>query len=753
MNVARVALGLVLLVPIGGTSSFAQPGAEESPLLRDPDTPDGAYAATLQMVDIGRPRLARRYLDVLFGLMPDDDTLLDLREEHGAESFLKLSAIKDLQPQSIQLLDRVNAAFRRRAQDPDRVDALIEQLRGTPEDRATAVLSLREGGPNVVPRMLQSATRPEFVRQPDGIVLALTKIGSEVVPPLAAATTDGVDDGQRRIAIEALGWAGSRDDLVDLWYPAFAEGQTPGVRQAARTAIGRILRTDRDRLARVSSDGVVDELKRVAVRHFRPDPAATGDLPMWTWMPADTRVGTITVPAEIAALYRATKYSRQAVALAPEDAEAQALHLAARTGLALAQNGWVNGLPAGPGTAHDLAITAGPEVASRGLALSLENDNPFGAMAMLTILGRVGRESDLYAEAGADAPIVAALDSPDPRVRFAAANTILLIDPRRPFPKAGRVVDVLVRSISDDGGGRVAVVDASVQRGRTMASLFGQLGFAADSARTGRDGFRIATERGDVELVVLQSNVARWGLTQTIANLRADARTKSLPIVVYGDPEFPVRNAEGLKRRYEPIEFVDLSLVREETLLDQVRPFVEATQSPLTAEQRNEMLEAGLFWLAEIARTRRTYVFDIAPAESTLFDLATDDSLAPDAITALAAIPRASSQQRLQELAVLGGNGVTVRRLAAVSLGRHVRERGLLLTEGQVNAVLQAHAAEADPGVASALATIVGSLKPNPRGVSDRILAAPPVGIVPQPGGAAIDDDPALPGDAIPQPN
>lgn len=738
---ARSWVGLMLLLSVVAlpATADAQPlgsPPEDSPLLRDPDTPEGAFEATLLMVDIARPRLARRYLEILITQMPNDDTLLDLRQKHGAESFLKLSNIPELQPQSVRLLERVNEAFRRRAQDPARVGALLTQLRGSAEEQATAVVSLREGGADVVPLMLQAATSPEFARSPDPIVLAFTKFGSDVTQPLAAATADGVEETQRQVAIESLGYTGKREDLVNLWYPAFGEGQPATIREAARTSIARILRGD-ERLGRLSTDGVVAELKRVAFQHFsmRTEP---GDVEMWTWLPADGRVGLATVPADVAALYNATRYSRQAVALAPEDAEAQALHVAARTGLALAQNGWANGLPIGPDTAHDLAITAGPAVANHGLMLSLVHENPLAALGMLTVLGRIGTENDLHYPIETVSPLVAALDDPDQRVQFAAANTILLIDPHRPFPKASRVVDVLVRAISDDGGGRVAVVDPSVQRGRTMASLFAQLGFVADSARTGRDGFKIASERGDIELVALQANVARWGLTQTIANIRADARTKALPIVVYGDPRFPTNNMEGLKQRYEPIHFVDLAIVREETLLDQVRPFVQATRPQLDPEQRAEMLEAAVYWLAEIARGRRTDVFDIAPAESSLFHLATDDALAEDAMTALAAIPKASAQQRLQELVVVPGSGQVVRTAAATALGRHIREHGMLLTGGQVDAILRAHAGETDPVVASALASVVGTLEPNARRVSDRILTSPRASVLPEPAPAPI---------------
>ena len=214
---------LLLAMPLLGPSSVsAQPPEEpESPLLKEPDTPDAAMKATLLMVEIGRPKLARRYLALFDSMMPDDDMLLDLREKYGIDSFLRLANVRELQPQSVRLLDRVNAAFKRRAQDPARVDQLIARLAGTPREQATAIVSIREGGAAIVPRLLQNANNPLFANRRDPLVIAISRIGNEATPPLLGAL-ESTDNGQRALAIEALGWVGKRENLVDLWYAAAA---------------------------------------------------------------------------------------------------------------------------------------------------------------------------------------------------------------------------------------------------------------------------------------------------------------------------------------------------------------------------------------------------------------------------------------------------------------------------------------------------------------------------------------------------
>src|SRR6185436_12618619 len=98
------------------------------------------------MTDLARPGLAHLYLQKLLEANPDDETILKLRDKHGPALFLRLSNDKRLQPESITLLERVNAAFRKGATDPVRVDKLIDQLSKTAAEREVAILQLRNAG-------------------------------------------------------------------------------------------------------------------------------------------------------------------------------------------------------------------------------------------------------------------------------------------------------------------------------------------------------------------------------------------------------------------------------------------------------------------------------------------------------------------------------------------------------------------------------------------------------------------------------
>ncbi|MCA9071640.1 MAG: hypothetical protein KDA84_22090, partial [Planctomycetaceae bacterium] len=143
-RVALVVFG-VLSIPVLG---FAQPTpnaptVEESPLLVEPEGPEEAFEAADLMQRIGRPNLAKRYIQQILNANPDEATLLKLRDKQGPAIFLRMAHDPDLQPEARTLLDKVNTAFRKRGADPQRVNAMINDLSAGPRERAVAVEALR----------------------------------------------------------------------------------------------------------------------------------------------------------------------------------------------------------------------------------------------------------------------------------------------------------------------------------------------------------------------------------------------------------------------------------------------------------------------------------------------------------------------------------------------------------------------------------------------------------------------------------
>jgi len=741
LSLKMFVFGMAVALAVGRQSaSYAQPAAPpagiedaiepESPLLVEPKTPEEIFNAVDLMVRLARPKLARRYLEQFMKAKPNVAILLTLRDEHGPAIFLKLANIKELRPLSTQLLKRVNEAFRRQGADPKRLDALIAALSKSVEEREVALIALRSAGAVVVPRILQHLGDPAQTEQHDLLLYTLTRLGNPVIPPLLGAL-DAPNEHLRGVAIETLGWIGSPDVAPYLWYHAFAPKQPAGVQAAARQALARILQASAEGVNEVSSYGVAGELKRVALAHFALKhrwqvDEDDGTVAIWSWRAGQKTVGLSKLSPQAASLYVGTRFARQALAISPERSDLQALFVALTLASDRHRVGSDKPLPTGPGTAHDLALTAGRDVVAEALRQSLMNGNAASARAALQVLSQIATRHQLYSTDSRKSPIVSALNYPDSRVQFAAANTILQLDPDKPFRGAHRVVSILARALNDDGTARAVVVDVNTQRASSVAGLLDQLGYDTLIAPTGKDGFRIASERMDIELIVLEINTIRWSLSQTIANLRADARTAAIPIAIYGPATMRPR-VEGLMQRNSLVTYIIKSVTAENLDL-QLKPFLKTVQSPpLTPQQRTRQRATAAFWFAHIAGGKRTKLFNIAPAERVLFAAVNDQNLAGDALVALGAIATPTAQERFQEVAVSESRDPGLRETAALQLAFHIQRFGLLISRTQIDEIMASwqKAQNQHPDLATALASVVGSLKPNARRVDSRLKQFP----------------------------
>jgi hypothetical protein len=700
---------------------------EESPLLVEPKTPTELFKAVTLMHKIGRPVLAKRYLDQLIATQPDDDLLVDLRDQYGPALFLNLANSRGLHPSSIQLLELVNDAFRRQSTDPRRVDVLVADLSGTPDARTAAIAALRDGGQLIVPQILTHIGAAETARQRDPLFAVLMGLGSQAVAPLVGAL-ESPHEEQRRASIEVLGALGAREAVPYLWQPAFAESQPAAIRAVAQRALAQILRASTGSKEPVSSFGAARELQRMALVYLRDQypwkVEEDGRVPLWIWLTDTNATGIWRATPREATMFRARQFSRQALDLAPEAPDLQALFVASALAYTAHTTESTLRLPSGPGTAHNLALSAGAATVAHALTLFMENADAVGAVAALHVLKQIGTKRQLMKTGSDESPVIAALNYPNPRVQFAAATAILETDPDKSFPRAADVVRVLARALNNADSRGCLVIDANEQRGGSIGGLMGSLNLRPQLARTGRDGFRIASERIDIELILLNANTIRWGLSQTIANLRADARTAAIPLVVYGPKSLEPRLLPLLKK-HERLTFMVESTTLENIESQIGRLLKRLREAARTPEQRAAQSAQAAFWLAHIANGYRTNLYDLAAAESNLILASHNPEIADNAVRALAAIPSRAAQQELQELTLSDNYDIDLRISAALHLAFHVQRFGLLLSQKQIAELKTSWRSGSPPELATALAAVVGSLKPNAKRVGTRLRRFP----------------------------
>lgn len=698
---------------------------EQSPLLVEPTSPVALFDAIVLMVDLERPNLANKYLKELMAQNPEDADILRMRDKHGPGIFLEIANDKRMQPLSVQLLGRMNTAFRRYAADSNRLDTLISDLIGEPGRREIAIVQLRSAGAVAVPRMLAVAATGNDSDTRDAIVYTFARMGRHITPSLHGAL-ESPDERIRTVAIEGLGWLGAIESVPWLWHHAYGPGRSIGEQQAAQGSLARILRGDVKRTYDISAFGAVGQLRDIAQTHFRNEYAwpvdENGQVQLWSWNRAAGSLATWQTDAETASLVIGSRFARQALSMSPERRDLQALALSMRLAFESHLAGWSAPLPTGPGTAHDLALLTGPDTALDMLDLSLKNTNPKAALAALQVLGQIGNRNQLRSRNGQASPIIQAMSHPSFRVQFAAASVVMQLDPAERFAGSSRVVSILTRSLNDSGATQGLAIDPNESRGLDTAGLLGEMGYLPQQAATGQDGFRIAAERGDIGLIAIHAACIRWGLSQTVANLRADARTAGIPIVIYG-PESIEPNVRRLVTDYPLVDFV---LEGPQSFKIGIRTFLARLTTPTaTQEQRAQQRSEAGFWFSHIADGRRSDVFDITRAEEALFSAVDEPNVAGNAVVALGSIATPSAQERLQELAVGQARDAELRETAAVQLAFHIQKHGLLLDRSQVNEVNAALEAAAEPTLRTALSSVVGSLRPTSARVGELLQSLP----------------------------
>ena len=152
------------------------------------------------------------------------------------------------------------------------------------------------------------------------------------------------------------------------------------------------------------------------------------------------------------------------------------------------------------------------------------------ARAAAEILGWTGKADELLQGGSGPSPLVRAVRSPDRRLRMAALEAIVRLQPKTPFPGSSHVLESLVYLAASSGGRRALVVGSSPV---VMGEWVGVLKFrniATDSAATGREAVRMALRCPDYELMIIDMATLGPPAEEIVQQIRQDYRTASLRV-------------------------------------------------------------------------------------------------------------------------------------------------------------------------------------------------------------------------------
>ncbi len=411
--------------------------------------------AIRNVVNLGRPDEAKRYIKQLLDGSPDESTLVELHRELGSAMFMRMSRDTRFAPEGPALgkaaLDAAYAA----ANDPARITGLIENL--SDEDAAvrhSALVDLRSGGTNAVVALIGVLADGSRSAEHARIRAALVDLKEISVGPLVGAL-ETRDEALLPQVIVALSRLNASQVTPHVLRPYFTSQPDALVRRAAEYGLTKLLGqlpTQRDAeryLARETQAYLDGKLLG------RPD--YEDMITFWSWDAAKNAPVQQRYPGSLASLMMATRLAGDLYAISPNNIDHQRLYLTALLESSKRANGLAQPLATGDGTAHAAAAALGVDAVTDVLEYALARKRIAAATSAIEILREIGGKELLRSSGGQPSTLALCLKHSDRRVRFAAVEAIMKLDPVEPFAGSSYLSESLGYFASTVGSRRVLI--------------------------------------------------------------------------------------------------------------------------------------------------------------------------------------------------------------------------------------------------------------------------------------------------------
>jgi CheY-like chemotaxis protein len=772
-----------------------RPGEEYRQFFKKPTNVPEYWAAMKFELEVGKKDLAALLLHGMLGLNPSNEDLVKIEEEDGMVAFLRLRNIRPWVPavpvdekpfqkeiarlkasEDLEALDKigkvnkeledrrkeyqdavdlneqaykdteeliklVNTAVKKHLSDPVRINKFVQNLKASPEEREYALKELFRSGALVAPYLLNELRRSASEdRAP--IMAALTRLSDDIVPAILAAL-DADNPVFLSDLIDVLVKRKAGDAVPHLWYLSASSSYPQDIRRKATMALSGFLNEVPSRLVPAKAS-LVREAERYYSHEVKfADPRA---VPLWRW---DGKIVTLTVlPATKVEEYYGTKYAGLALKLDPSYQPAQVALLNMVLEKTYEQAGLAKPLSVSAPEVHDLLATTSPELLVNVLERALNERHTSVVLGAIRTLGGMSDVRASRPQGSGPAPLVRALNYPDRRVQFAAAEALLNIPGPALSQQTTRIVDLLRRFIAAEpaakGVPRVLVGHFTPDIANRISDAVRLAGYEPVIVHSGREMMRRVLESADIDLILMDEALPDPGMTSLLAQLRADRNAGQIPILLTVHDRVREDKLRQFLRIYKNVTVIpggfaldarDLKVVFEQRIVD-------PGTAPLTPDEMVEYREKSIYWLARLARGEIAG-FDVRPTLDVVANALRANTLSPggqmSAVEVVARIPGEKAQLELATV-VLDGKDPVVRLAATRELIRHIQKHRLALKNEVVARLAEKQTApDTDPTLRASLALIVGSMRPDSRTTGERLLQfqppipqAPPLPAVPE---------------------
>lgn len=448
------------------------------------------------------------------------------------------------------VIARARQAFQSRVKDERRVRQLARNLGGIREERVFATSELGRLGPAVLPVIIDELRNSQDAEYKAGVFETARTLPADFVPGFLTAAENLPAESRigllravvNRSDVLSLVSEAETDFSPHLWHAANAEDAT--VKAFAAVQLDRL---SGGRAGRLKAE---DELARLAEPFVnRTARFRGGDRPtLWGWDAERQTVVAVPATKPEAEEFFAVRNLRWALEKNPNCPEAQELFLTVTTERAVERAGLRDLASADPTLYRILAAAPSGTLVSL-LDRALSEKRTSLAVGLSAVLALRGDRAAATSTVNRPAVLVRALDYPDFRVQFAAAQGLLRAGNTAQHGKNARIVEVLTRAAAAEpdapGGasiGRALVADPLDVRGDKTARYLRQMGYSVERLSSGRALIRRAGRAADYDLIVIDRHIAAPTVSDTLAQLRSDVTAGGRPVVLVasGDRPAPV---------------------------------------------------------------------------------------------------------------------------------------------------------------------------------------------------------------------
>jgi HEAT repeat protein len=645
-----------------------------------PQTPFDLLRATQILTDLGHPRLALPFVKQLTGQKLDAEQQAALFKKFPSATLMRLARNAELAKEIGPFLDGLYQSADAMRRNPARLAEWIKHLSDPSEAvRAQATQALLLAGDSAVAPLVAVMADPAREKEHRLAKRVLVQLGNEGVPALLG-TLESPNDLIKTQVVEVLGAIQAEKAVAALMAPLVSPQSSLALRAMTGAAIQRIS-------GRVPNNVEAMQLLEHAARRRLAESQLVNPsdiVEFWQWDAAKNESVPVNYDARGAKLAEALRLAADLRTLDGEDPGRRRLYLITLLQAAKLGVGLDKPLPTEAGTPYAVAASFGPHAIEDALGGAMAEGYIPAAIAAAQILGDIG-QAEMLAHAGAAPSILArAASHSDRRLRFAATEAIMKLDPKTPFAGSSGVTQSLGYFAGSYGVPRILIAHPLSAEGGKLAGLAAALGYEADVAVTGRQAFELATSSPDYELAFIHAVINRPAADELLAQLRRDRRTRYLP-VGFISPLNDLERVQSFARRSGDVQAFLQPQNDAEMKIFVGDVLARAGQSHVPVEQRRLQALAAIGWLVKLAQ-QHTGVFDVAQLEAQIIPLLYVPEMSGRAIELLADIGNQRSQQALVQLANTSVQPLATRQAAVTALAQNIRKYGTLLTSGEIYA-------------------------------------------------------------------